>query len=155
MCGTRRCDCSGEIKKNSEKRLPFSPLEKMEMILLRFLSSGTDGRGLELWLAESVWSLPLLLKLVLLILTGGAGGLSSWSPLSHMTTESKWAKRKSTRETEEMRQGEERKIEEWEMCRGKRDAVAVVGEKVKRAEEVFKVQDGEWHCRQTEIHPEV
>lgn len=57
------------------------------MILLRgFLSSGTDGSGLELWLAESE-SLPEpVLKMVLLILTGGAGGLSSGSPLSHITT---------------------------------------------------------------------
>lgn len=54
------------------------------MILLRFLSSGTEGSGLELWLAESE-SLPEpVLKIVLLILTGGAGGLSSGSPLSHM-----------------------------------------------------------------------
>lgn len=55
------------------------------MILLRgFLSSGTDGSGLELWLAESE-SLPEpVLKMVLLILTGGAGGLSSGSPLSHI-----------------------------------------------------------------------
>ena len=57
------------------------------MILLRgFLSSGTEGSGLELWLAESE-SLPEpVLKMVLLILTGGAGGLSSGSPLSHITT---------------------------------------------------------------------
>ena len=41
------------------------------------------------------------------------------------------------------------------MCKGKRDAVTVIGERVKRVEEVFKVQDGEWHCRQTEIHPVV
>lgn len=56
------------------------------MILLRgFLSSGTEGSGLELWLAESE-SLPEpVLKMVLLILTGGAGGLSSGSPLSHIT----------------------------------------------------------------------
>lgn len=55
------------------------------MILLRgFLSSGTEGRGLELWLAERE-SLPEpVLKMVLLILTGGAGGLSSGSPLSHI-----------------------------------------------------------------------
>lgn len=57
------------------------------MILWRgFLSSGTEGRGLELWLAERE-SLPeLVLKMVLLTLTGGAGGLSSGSPLSHITT---------------------------------------------------------------------
>lgn len=57
------------------------------MILLRgFLSSGTEGRGLELWLADSE-SLPApVLKMVLLILTGGAGGLSSGSPLSHIFT---------------------------------------------------------------------
>lgn len=62
----------------------FSAPEKIEMILLRFLSSGTEGSGLELWLAESE-SLPEpVLKIVLLILTGGAGGLSSGSPLSHM-----------------------------------------------------------------------
>lgn len=55
------------------------------MILLRgFFSSGTEGSGLELWLAESE-SLPEpVLKMVLLILTGGAGGLSSGSPLSHI-----------------------------------------------------------------------
>lgn len=56
------------------------------MILLRgFLSSGTDGSGFELWLAERE-SLPEPpLKMVLLILTGGAGGLSSVSPLSHIS----------------------------------------------------------------------
>lgn len=56
------------------------------MILLRgFLSSGTEGSGLELWLAERE-SLPEpVLKMVLLILTGGAGGLSSGSPLSHIS----------------------------------------------------------------------
>lgn len=54
------------------------------MILCRFLSSGTDGSGLELWLAESE-SLPEpVLKMALLIRTGGAGGLSSGSPLSHI-----------------------------------------------------------------------
>lgn len=64
---------------------PFSAPEKIEMILLRgFLSSGTDGRGLELWLAESESLLEPVLKMVLLILTGGAGGLSSGSPLSHI-----------------------------------------------------------------------
>lgn len=64
---------------------PFSDTEKMEKILLRgVFSSGTEGRGLELWLADSE-SLPeLVLKMVLLILTGGAGGLSSASPLSHI-----------------------------------------------------------------------
>lgn len=64
---------------------PFSAPEKIEMILLRgFLSSGTEGSGLELWLGKSE-SLPeLVLKMVLLILTGGAGGLSSGSPLSHI-----------------------------------------------------------------------
>lgn len=70
------------------------------MILLRgFLSSGTEGRGLELWLAESE-SLPEpVLKMVLLILTGGAGGLSSGSPLSHMATgccETHGARRRNT-----------------------------------------------------------
>lgn len=63
---------------------PFSAPEKMEMILLRLRSSGTEGRGFELWLAASAWSFPPPLKIVLLILTGGAGGLSSRSPLSHM-----------------------------------------------------------------------
>lgn len=56
------------------------------MILLRGLSlfsSGTEGRGLELGFAD-ILSLMLVLK-VLLILTGGAGGLSSSSPLSDMT----------------------------------------------------------------------
>lgn len=63
----------------------FSAPEKIEMILLRgFLSSGTEGSGLELWLAERE-SLPEpVLKMVLLIRTGGAGGLSSESPLSHI-----------------------------------------------------------------------
>ncbi len=62
---------------------PFSAPEKMEMILLRLRSSGTEGRGLELWLAASA-SFPPPPKMVLLILTGGAGGLSSRSPSSHM-----------------------------------------------------------------------
>lgn len=55
------------------------------MILLRgFLSSGTEGSGFELWLADSE-SLPAPApKVALLILTGGAGGLSSGSPLSHI-----------------------------------------------------------------------
>lgn len=56
----------------------------MDIILFRdFFSSGTEGRGFELWLADS-GSLPPGLK-ALLILTGGAGGLSSSSPLSDMT----------------------------------------------------------------------
>lgn len=57
------------------------------MILFRgFLSSGTDGSGLELWLAERE-SLPdPVLKMVLLMRTGGAGGLSSESPLSHISS---------------------------------------------------------------------
>lgn len=64
---------------------PFSAPEKIEMILLRgFLSSGTDGSGLELWLTESESFPEPVLKMVLLILTGGAGGLSSGSPLSHI-----------------------------------------------------------------------
>lgn len=56
------------------------------MILFRgFRSSGTDGSGLELWLAERE-SLPdPVLKMVLLMRTGGAGGLSSESPLSHIS----------------------------------------------------------------------
>lgn len=64
---------------------PFSVPEKIEMILLRgFLSSGTEGSGFELWLADSE-SLPAPApKVALLILTGGAGGLSSGSPLSHI-----------------------------------------------------------------------
>lgn len=64
----------------------FSAPEKIEMILFRgFLSSGTDGSGLELWLAERE-SLPEpVLKMVLLMRTGGAGGLSSESPLSHIS----------------------------------------------------------------------
>lgn len=56
----------------------------MEMILfLDFLSSGTDGSGRELWLAdcESLGPPPWLL-----ILTGGAGGLSSHTTLSHIYT---------------------------------------------------------------------
>lgn len=49
-----------------------------------FLSSGTEGSGLELWLAENE-SLPAPVpKMVLLMRTGGAGGLSSESPLSHI-----------------------------------------------------------------------
>lgn len=62
---------------------PFSEAN-MEMILfLDFLSSGTDGSGRELWLAdwESLGPPPWLL-----ILTGGAGGLSSHTPLSHIYT---------------------------------------------------------------------
>lgn len=64
---------------------PFSVPEKIEMILLRgFLSSGTEGSGFELWLADRE-SLPAPTpKVALLILTGGAGGLSSGSPLSHI-----------------------------------------------------------------------
>lgn len=63
---------------------PFSEAN-MEMILfLDFLSSGTDGSGRELWLAdcESLGPPPWLL-----ILTGGAGGLSSHTPLSHIYTQ--------------------------------------------------------------------
>lgn len=68
--------------------LPFSVLENMEIILfLGFLSSGTEGRGFKLWLADN-WSLPPELKIVLLIRTGGAGGLSSSSPLSDMVLNS-------------------------------------------------------------------
>ena len=62
---------------------PFSGAN-MEMILfLGFLSSGTDGSGRELWLpdCESLGPPPWLL-----ILTGGAGGLSSHTPLSHIYT---------------------------------------------------------------------
>ena len=51
------------------------------MILLRgFFSSGTEGSGL--WFPESL--LEAVLKVVLLILTGGAGGLSSGSVWSLM-----------------------------------------------------------------------
>lgn len=56
----------------------------MEMILfLDFRSSGTEGSGRELWLAdcESLGPPPWLL-----ILTGGAGGLSSHRTLSHIYT---------------------------------------------------------------------
>lgn len=64
--------------------LPFSVLENMEMILfLGFFSSGTEGKGFKLWLADK-GSFPPVLKMVLLIRTGGAGGLSSSSPLSDM-----------------------------------------------------------------------
>lgn len=62
---------------------PFSEA-KMEIILfLDFLSSGTDGSGRELWIAdcESLGPPPWLL-----ILTGGAGGLSSHTMLSHIYT---------------------------------------------------------------------
>lgn len=63
--------------------LPFSEAN-MEMILfLDFLSSGTDGSGRELWLAD--WG-SLAPPPWLLILTGGAGGLSSHTPLSHIYT---------------------------------------------------------------------
>lgn len=64
---------------------PFSAPERIDMIPFRcFLSSGTDGSGLVLWLAENE-SLPAPVpKMVLLIRTGGAGGLSSGSPLSHI-----------------------------------------------------------------------
>lgn len=79
----------GEISGRSLSRSFFLPLfstdVKIEMILLRgFLSSGTEGSGLELWFAESESFPELVLKMVLLILTGGAGGLSSVSPLSHI-----------------------------------------------------------------------
>lgn len=68
--------------------LPFSVPENMEMILfLGFLSSGTEGRGFKLWFADN-WSFPPELKIVLLIRTGGAGGLSSSSPLSDMVLNS-------------------------------------------------------------------
>lgn len=60
----------------------------MEMILyLGFLSSGTEGRGLKLLLVAN-GSLPPALKIALLIRTGGAGGLSSSSPLSDMALNS-------------------------------------------------------------------
>lgn len=63
--------------------LPFSGA-KMEMILfLDFFSSGSDGSGRELWLADWVSLTP---PPWLLILTGGAGGLSSHTPLSHIYT---------------------------------------------------------------------
>lgn len=56
------------------------------MILLRgFLSSGTEGSGLELWLAESESLAEPVPRMVLLIRTGGAGGLSSELPLSHIS----------------------------------------------------------------------
>lgn len=62
--------------------LPFSPVfEKIDFSFVRFcFSSGTDGSGLALWLVNRV-SLLLMQKLVLLTRTGGAGGLSSNSPL--------------------------------------------------------------------------
>ena len=69
---------------NHSSYLPFSVLENIEMILfLGFFSSGTEGKGFKLWLADK-GSLPPVLKIVLLIRTGGAGGLSSSSPLSDM-----------------------------------------------------------------------
>lgn len=68
--------------------LPFSAPVNMEMILfLGFLSSGTEGRGFKLWLADN-GSLPHELKIALVIRTGGAGGLSSSSPLSNMVLNS-------------------------------------------------------------------
>lgn len=62
---------------------PFSAPDRMDMMPFRcFLSSGTDGSGL--WLAENE-SLPAPVpKMVLPDRTGGAGGLSSGSPLSHI-----------------------------------------------------------------------
>lgn len=63
---------------------PFSATEKIEKPLRGFLSSGTDGSGLELWLVEKESLLAPAPKMVLVTLTGGAGGLSSGSPLSHM-----------------------------------------------------------------------
>lgn len=69
---------------NYSSYLPFSVPENMEMILfLGFFSSGTEGKGFKLWLADK-GSFPPVLKMVLLIRTGGAGGLSSSSPLSDM-----------------------------------------------------------------------
>ena len=69
---------------NNFSSLPFSVPENIEMILfLGFFSSGTEGKGFKLWLADKGSLLPVL-KMVLLILTGGAGGLSSSSPLSDM-----------------------------------------------------------------------
>ena len=53
------------------------------ILFLGFFSSGTEGKGFKLWLADK-GSLPPVLKIVLLIRTGGAGGLSSSSPLSDM-----------------------------------------------------------------------
>lgn len=84
-CGLQKSGCGGRNSLQSNSL--FSAPEKIEMILLRgFLSSGTEGRGFELWLAKRE-SLPEpVLKMVLLILTGGAGGLSSGSPLSHIST---------------------------------------------------------------------
>lgn len=76
------CHCN-EWFKGASLSPPFSEAN-MEMILfLDFLSSGTDGSGRELWLAdcESLGPPPWLL-----ILTGGAGGLSSHRTLSHIYT---------------------------------------------------------------------
>lgn len=77
-------DFKGKCTLTQHNCLPFSVPEKIEMILfLGFFSSGTEGRGFKLWLADKGSLLPEL-KIVLLILTGGAGGLSSSSPLSDM-----------------------------------------------------------------------
>lgn len=48
-----------------------------------FLSSGLGGRGLEPWGAGSLLQEPIR---VLVFLMGGAGGLSSTSPLSDIFT---------------------------------------------------------------------
>lgn len=80
--GQRVCHGSRRFK-HAPLLPPFSEA-KMEMILfLDFLSSGTDGSGRELWIAdcESFGPPPWLL-----ILTGGAGGLSSHTMLSHIYT---------------------------------------------------------------------
>lgn len=61
---------------------PFSEANIEMILFLDFLSSGTDGSGRELWLAD--WA--SLAPPWLLILTGGAGGLSSHTPLSHIYT---------------------------------------------------------------------
>lgn len=74
------CPC---ICVNSPHLSPFSEANMEIILFLDFLSSGTDGSGRELWLAdwESLGPPPWLL-----ILTGGAGGLSSHTPLSHIYT---------------------------------------------------------------------
>lgn len=62
---------------------PFSDANIEMIFFLDFLSSGTEGSGRELWLADwGSFAPPWLL-----ILTGGAGGLSSHTPLSHIYTQ--------------------------------------------------------------------
>lgn len=75
--------CNVRLLCHTSSLSPFSEANIEMILFLDFLSSGTDGSGRELWLAdcESLGPPPWLL-----ILTGGAGGLSSHTPLSHIYT---------------------------------------------------------------------